>query len=139
MPKSAKKNNDKLPKLPMLEDNFDSWERKVKHAFFARGWKEMYDASHADAEATAGDEDRQAAWGVITASLNDDMISRIDHVELGAVEELLRAIRRQYYRQTAGTRNTLKKKLQAATLEQHPSLEASLKDCQLTITQSGQR
>jgi hypothetical protein len=109
--------NDKggKPKLPGLtDDNFDYWERKVKHSFYSREWLGIFNASiDADQKARceeATDKHRKLAWGAITESLNDDMLAKVDNVKLGEVELLLREIRNQFYRATVSTKSSLKDK-----------------------------
>ena len=51
------------------------------------------------------------------------MLKHINHVGLGEVEELLVAIRSYCYRNTVGTKNSLKKQMQRCTLEDHASFE----------------
>ena len=132
MPAKAAKKEEKAHKLPELgQENYDVWEMHVKHCFYAADWLGMYEASQVapdadadnkrDAEADAGD--RKKAWGTITRSLNDEMLKHINHVGLGEVEELLVAIRSYYYRNTVGTKNALKKKMQHCALEDHASFE----------------
>ena len=131
MPAKAKK-EEKAHKLPELgQENYDVWEMHVKHCFYAADWLGMYEASQvppdADADAKKDDEanavDRKKAWGTVTRSLNDEMLKNVDHVALGEVEQLLVAIRSYYYRNTVGTKNALKKKMQHCALEDHTSFE----------------
>ena len=131
MPAKAKK-EEKAHKLPELgQENYDVWEMHVKHCFYAADWLGMYEASQVPPDANADDKkdaaadagDRKKAWGTITRSLNDEMLKHINHVGLGEVEELLVAIRSYYYRNTVGTKNALKKKMQHCALEDHASFE----------------
>lgn len=124
-PKAKTKSKIKIVKLPMLEENFDEWDLALKHCCYAAGWIRMYEASAAaDGEdADAEDEDRQAAWGTITQSLPMDRLKRIDTVPLGQVEALIRSVRHQFYRETAGTKNNLKTKMLNAQLENYDCFE----------------
>ena len=132
MPAKAAKKEEKAHKLPELgQENYDVWEMHVKHCFYAADWLGMYEASQAppDADADANKDtaadavDRKKAWTTVTRSLNDEMLKNVDHIALGEVEELLVAIRSYYYRNTVGTKNALKKKMQHFALEDHTSFE----------------
>ena len=116
----------KVLALPTLDkDNYDTWDKMVKHTFFAEGWIEMYNKSLTEdkKDDKADDADRRLAWGCITGSLQGDMVSRIDKVPLGEVEELLRCIRSRFYRKTANSKSELRQKLHGARLEDHADLE----------------
>ena len=94
----------KLPKL--TSDNYNEWERRMKHLFYAKEWEAMEAASRqapgpavpggaAPAPPRADDIDaaeRRKAWGVLMASLNTEMLSKLDGVGLGEVEEALRIL-----------------------------------------------
>lgn len=140
----AKKNNSgkrtKVLALPKLtEDNFDNWDLAAKHCFYSCGWLDMYNQSEQKEGKSddAPEDDRMLAWGTITDSLPMEKLKQINHVNLGDVEGLLRAIRGQFYRQTAGTRNNLKDKLQNAKLEDFDDFEAYAASLQLIISRLG--
>lgn len=82
----------------------------------------------------ASEDDRMSAWGTITDSLPPEKLKQINKVKLGDVEGLLRTIRSQFYRQTAGTRNNLKDKLQNAKLEDFDDFEAYAASLELVIS-----
>ena len=119
----------KEPTLPQLKDNnFDAWERKVKHIFYAQRWETMFEASKTPAERAAPENlprlARRRAWGVIMTSLNDDLTAKVDDVMLGEVEQLLREVRKQLYKATVQSKSKLKKQLHKAQLEDHADLGA---------------
>jgi hypothetical protein len=58
------------------------------------------------------------------ASLNDDLTAKVDDVPLGDVEQLLREVRKQFYKTTVQSKSKLKKQLQKAQLEDHADLGA---------------
>ena len=124
--------------LPTLLENFDEWELALKHLFYAAGWIKMYEASFdADPDPEATAEDRQIAWGVITQSLPMDRLKRVDSVTLGQVEDLIKEIRQQFYRETAGTKNNLKGKMLNAQLENHDCFESYASALQLIFVRLG--
>ena len=121
----------RIPKLPQLQgDNYDAWERKVKHTFYAPKCLPLYEASKigkGEAGARVGgfsESLRQKAWGVVLGSLDDDMTAKIDKVKLGEVEELLRELEAQFYRNTMQTKTMLMEQLLSTKLDQHPDLDA---------------
>ena len=125
--KSAASKKSKLQSLPQLAaDNIEEWDLVAKNVFYAAGWLKMWEASNTEGKKDDGatDEDRQSAWGHITESLGMDRLKRVSAVPLGEVELLLRMVRQQFYRDTAGTKNNLKNKMHAAKLEDFESLDA---------------
>ena len=84
-------------KLPLLEQDFDNWERQVKHTFFANGWQAIakayfgQDPNARDPDATY--VDCCLSWGVVTQSLSAEQLLKINDIEVGETEELLREIR----------------------------------------------
>ena len=59
----------KVLALPTLDkDNYDTWDKMVKHTFYAEGWIKMYNQSLTEdkKDDTADDTDRRLAWGCIT-------------------------------------------------------------------------
>ena len=120
-----------MPKLTI--DNYNEWERLMKHLFYAKEWEAMETASRqapgpavpggaAPAPPRADDIDaaeRRKAWGVLMASLNTEMLSKLDGVGLGEVEEALRTIRQEYYRDTTHTRAQLRRQLQTIDFENY--------------------
>jgi len=77
------KGRSKFFKLPDLrDDNFDAWERKLKHVFYSEGWTPMHKESlHTEGKASEDDfpadgESRRAAWGTITSSLDGQMTAQ---------------------------------------------------------------
>ena len=72
----------------------------------------------------ASDAQRRTAWGTITQSLNNNpkLSAKVDNVDLGKVELLIRSIREQYYRTTVASKSALRDELMAARLEDHDSI-----------------
>ena len=69
--------------MKLTSDNFDEWDRQVRHMFYALGWLPMYERSRDGGRAddtTAAQ--RRKAWGKVTGSLGGDMTAKIDDVEL---------------------------------------------------------
>lgn len=118
-------------KLPNLNtENFDHWERVLKHVLYAREAEELYNFSLQPAVApNAGARavpprapnvpanERRRAWGLICSSLSQDMLLEVDAVGLGEVEALLYRIREHYYRTTTHTKARLKKQLLKLQME----------------------
>jgi len=52
------------------------------------------------------------------------MTAKIDKVKLGEVEELLRELEAQFYRNTMQTKTMLMEQLLSTKLDQHPGLDA---------------
>lgn len=67
---------------------------------------------------------RRWAWGIITCSLNAEITAKVDRIQPGEVEDLLRLLRGLHYRPTVNTRSKLKRQLFAAKLEDHADLSA---------------
>ena len=121
----------KEPKLQLIQldgYNYDEWIKRLQHVFYAKDWLAVYTASE-DADATKkaseeafDDTDRRRAWGVITCSLQQDMANQVNHIALGEVEQLLRAIKSYFYRDTVKSRSKLRKELQQAQLEDHSNV-----------------
>jgi len=134
---SASGKRTKVLTLPKLSDeNFDNWDLAAKHCFYSCGWLKMYEISEQKngKDNAASEDDRMSAWGTITDSLPPEKLKQINKVKLGDVEGLLRTIRSQFYRQTAGTRNNLKDKLQNAKLEDFDDFEAYAASLELVIS-----
>ena len=96
--------------MKLTSDNFDEWDRQVRHMFYALDWLPMYEASRngGRADDTLASH-RRKAWGRVTSSLGGDMTSKIDDVELGEVEALLRLIREKYYKSTVQSKSKLRR------------------------------
>ena len=62
--------------------------------------------------------------GTVFNSLDDSMTAKVDDVKQGHVEDLLRAVRAQYYKATLHTKHRLKSELEKAQLEDHADLSA---------------
>lgn len=127
MPPKKNKVKSRVPTLPKLDaDNIEEWDLAAKNGFYSAGWYKMWELSNEDnkEDDAVEEEDRQAAWGVITESLSMDRLKRLSHVPLGKVELLFRSVRGQFYRETAGTKNQLKNKMHSAQLVNYVSLDA---------------
>ena len=119
-------------KLARLEDDsgdFETFDRSAKHAFYAKGYTPIYDASQIDA-GQAGDRhgaataaQRQGSWGLVTDALGPPLLARVDDIALGETEDLLRRISEQFYRKTIGGLITLRKELAGTRLEDFADIE----------------
>jgi hypothetical protein len=116
----------KEPTLAKLTNNFDIWEIRVEDIFYAQRWDAMYTASNTPDQRVPDEElprhARRRAWGVLKASLDDDITSKVKNVRLGDVEDLLRSVRKQFYKATVQSKTKLRKKLMKAQLEDHKDL-----------------
>ena len=119
--------SDKHFKLMTLSnDNYDAWDRRLQDIFYALDWLPMHAESLQD-EARADNtpaSHRRKAWGLVKCSLDEDMAAKVDDVQLGEVESLLRRIRKQYYKDTIQVKSKLRRKLENAKLEDHADLGA---------------
>ena len=137
----------------LTKNNFDAWEQATLNYLYAKGWEAMYATSFvnpkdaaADAAAAAADtdddeskteaisaradniaeSDRRSAWGAITSSLSNRFLLETRKIKLGEVEDLLRALRGRFYRDSTVTKEHLKTKLRDIHLENHKSLDSFL-------------
>ena len=100
------------------------------------GWDKMYELSLLEGQRADEDDikanDRRAAWGLIKLSLNDDVAAKVDGVNRGEVEELIRAVTAQYYKATVQTKQAIRRRLEKAALSDFHDLGAyiaSIKRC----------
>jgi hypothetical protein len=119
-------------KLSRLEDDggdYETFDRSVKHTFFAKGYMLIYDAAQVDAgapgarHAAATAAQRQGSWGLVTNALGSPLLARIDDIDLGETEDLLRRISEQFFRKTIGGLSTLRKELAETRLEDFTTIE----------------
>ena len=111
-PKATTKSpNFELDKLG--RENFDAWERQLKHALWAADCYAYFEAKGDDAQEVKSipEELQRLIWGGITKSLDAHMTAKIDNVKMGNVVELLKTIRKQYYRETVATKSQLRERL----------------------------
>ena len=108
----------------LTSDNYDAWERRLKAIFYAMDWTSIYAAAQTGTsqQAKVTDAQRRQAWGLVYCSLEDEMTAKVDDVNPGDVEGLLRAVRGQFYKSTIQTKTKLKKMLEKAQLEDHPDI-----------------
>ena len=64
-------------------------------------------------------DERRKAWGMLVASLGEEMTEAIDEVTQGEVESLLRTIRNEYYRPSPGIKGLLMRRLNQIALEDY--------------------
>ena len=107
----------------LTSDNYDAWERRLKAIFYAMDWTSIYEAAQTISQtAQVTNAQRRQAWGLVYCSLEDEMTAKVDDVNAGDVEGLLRAVRGQFYKSTIQTKTKLKKMLEKAQLEDHPDI-----------------
>ena len=75
-------------------------------------WTSIYEAAQTISQtAQVTNAQRRQAWGLVYCSLEDEMTAKVDDVNAGDVEGLLRAVRGQFYKSTIQTKTKLKKML----------------------------
>ena len=79
-------------------------------------------AGDAGARSQLGDAKRKIVWGKIINSLQPDMRTKMRPIALGEVEELLRSIRSEFFKDSASTRHRLKEKIRSSKLEDFPDV-----------------
>lgn len=130
----------KLPKL--TSENFDVWDRALQDILYALGWDQLYQLSLLEDQRADEDAikafDRRAAWGLIKLSLSDDLAAKVDSVQRGEVEELLRAITSQYYKATVQTKHAIRRRLEKATLSDFQDLNWRLYCIHQAVCQTSQ-
>jgi transposase InsO family protein len=124
--------NKKSKALPALTTtNFDHWERRVKHAFYADGASPLFEASLVPSDPGANPNPgiaatnatiRKKVWGYIIESLSDSMLHSVDDINLGEVEPLLRLIRKEFYTGTVAQKAELKRAFEKSQLADHPDI-----------------
>jgi hypothetical protein len=93
--------------------------------FYALDWLPMYESAKNGTRAEdTPPAHRRRAWGKVTSSLSADMTAKVDDVELGEVEALLRLIRNKYYKATVQSKTKLRRQLEKARLEDYADLGA---------------
>ena len=120
--------------------SFEAWEERIKDFLYAKSGEAMFEASHdpdPDARAansrTFTDAVRRECWFAVKASLSETITKKVKHIPAGEVEQLLRAIRAGYYRNSVHTKYSLMANLQKIKLDQFqdlPSYIAELKHIQ---------
>ena len=105
---SGRTSGHRLKLQTLTCDNYDAWERRLNAIFYAMDWMDMYKVGQesGNKRAKATDANRRQAWGLVYCSLEDEMTAKVDDVDPGEVEGLLRAVRGQFYKSTIQTKTS---------------------------------
>ena len=116
----------------LTSSNYDAWDNDLDDLAYSKDWEDVYDyALPADGNRNAAalvieDEKKKKMWGVIKASLDDDMKDVVMDVARGDVVALLRELRDHFYKHNSQNSDRVRKQIHECHLSDYKDINAYL-------------
>ena len=116
----------------LTSSNYDAWDNDLNDLAYSKDWEDVYDyALPADGVRNAAalaidDEKKKKMWGVIKASLDDDMKDVVMDVARGDVVALLRELRDHFYKHNSQNSDRVRKQIHECHLSDYKDINAYL-------------